>query len=239
MLSDTDTLPLVRKAKGGDNEAKEELLKACSFLMKSIVRRYLGRGTDYEDLYELACIGLLKAIDGFEEAYGAKFTTYAVPMIAGEIKRFLRDDGSMKVSRAIKEQARKISLFVSEFTQTNGRNPSVSEIGSAFSLDESEVVFLIDSGKMPLSLFSASDYKDEPTGELIERLPQKDFQDEWLEKIELKNLILGLNERERKIILLRYFRDMTQSEVAREIGVSQVQISRIEAKILASFREKL
>ena len=239
MLNENECLLLVRRAKQGENAAKERLLVECSCLMKSIVRRYLGKGTEYNDLYQLASIGLLKAIDGFQEDFGAKFTTYAVPMIAGEIKRFLRDDGSVKVSRSIKQQTRLLNSYIETYTQEHGKSPTLQMLAEQFSLEESEIVFLLDSAKMPVSLYFQGDYKDEETGELLDRLPSKDFQDEWIEKLELKEAISTLNEREKKIILLRYYRDMTQSEVAREIGVSQVQISRIESKILKAFKDLL
>ncbi|MBO4989462.1 MAG: sigma-70 family RNA polymerase sigma factor [Clostridia bacterium] len=239
MLNENDCLILVRSAKQGDNEAKERLLTECSCLMKSIVRRFLGKGTEYNDLYQLASIGLLKAIDGFKEDFGAKFTTYAVPMIAGEIKRFLRDDGSVKVSRAIKQQTRALNAFIERYTQEHGKAPTMQALSEEFSMEESEIVFLLDSAKMPISLYFQGDYKDEESGELLDRLPSKDFQDEWIEKLELKEAIDALSEREKKIILLGYYRDMTQSEVAREIGVSQVQISRIESKILREFKDLL
>lgn len=239
MLPDHETLRLIRLAKEGDNAAKEQLLKENANLMKSIVRRYLGKGTEYDDLYQLAGIGLLKAISGFDEVYEVRFSTYAVPLIAGEIKRFLRDDGSIKVSRTIKQKSKELSAYIASYTSEHGESPTVRQLAEAFSMDESDVVFVLDSSKMPLSLYAQGDYKDEQTQELIERIPSKDFQEEWLDKLQLKSAIEKLSERERRIILLRYFRDMTQSEVAREIGVSQVQISRIESRILEDFKKQL
>lgn len=239
MLPDHETLRLIRLAKEGDNAAKEQLLNENANLMKSIVRRYLGKGTEYDDLYQLAGIGLLKAIAGFDEAYAVKFSTYAVPMIAGEIKRFLRDDGSIKVSRTIKQKSKELSAYIASYTAEHGESPAVRQLAEVFSMEESDVVFILDSSKMPLSLYAQGDYKDEQTQELIERIPSKDFQEEWLDKLQLKSAIEKLSERERRIILLRYFRDMTQSEVAREIGVSQVQISRIESRILEEFKKQL
>ena len=239
MLDDKQTLDYIRRAKTGDSLAKEELLTHNVSLVKSIVKRYLGKGVDYDDLFQLASMGFLKAIAGFDESFGVKFSTYAVPMIAGEIKRFMRDDGSVKVSRAMKRTAKEINAFVAEYSTKHNRSPSIKEIAEQFSLEESETVFVMGSSKMPLSLYGATEYKDGNEKELIDCLPAEDSQEDLLDKMLLKSAIDDLGERERKIIVLRYFRDMTQSEVAEQIGVSQVQISRIENKIIKEFRQKL
>lgn len=239
MLDVSQTNQLISRAKSGDNAAKETLLTENANLIKSIVRRYLGKGVEYDDLYQLASLGLLKAIKGFDESFGVRFSTYAVPMIAGEIKRFMRDDGSIKVSRAIKAEAKAINRFIEEFAAANGRQPSIKTIAERFSMPESQVVFTMGSQHMPVSLSSHGEYKDESTGELAERLPAEDRQDEMLEVLQLKTAIEGLDERDKKVIMLRYFRDMTQSEVAAFLGVSQVQVSRIESRILSQFRKQL
>ncbi len=239
MLDEKDTLFYLRLAKNGDGAAKEKLLSENVSLLKSIIRRYLGKGVEYDDLFELACMGFLKAISGFDERFGVRFSTYAVPMIAGEIKRFLRDDGSIKVSRAMKRTAREMNRYIEEYTSKNGEAPSVKELASAFSLDEGEVVMTLGSSRMPLSIYERSDYKDEKSVTLVDRLPAKDTQEDMIDKMLLKNAIDGLPEREKKIVFLRYFRDMTQSEVAREIGVSQVQVSRIESRLIEQFKKAL
>ena len=239
MLDDLSTIQYIRLAKGGDNSAKEALVEHNVSLVKCIVKRYLGKGVDYDDLFQIACIGFLKAIAGFDESFGVKFSTYAVPMIAGEIKRFMRDDGSVKVSRTMKQTAKEINLFIEDYTLKNGKQPTMSEIAEKFSLEETEVVFVMGSSKMPLSLYGGTDYKDGKERELIETLTTGDEQEDWLDKMLLRGAIEALPERERRIIVLRYFRDMTQSEVARRIGVSQVQVSRIESRIIKEFREKL
>ena len=239
MLDEQATIEYIRRAKTGEAQAKEMLLEHNVSLIKCIVKRYLGKGVDYDDLFQIACMGFLKAITGFDERFGVKFSTYAVPMIAGEIKRFMRDDGSVKVSRTLKQTAKEINLFIEEYTLENGRQPSVSEIAKRFGLEESETVFVMGSCKMPLSLYGGADYKDGKERELIETLPAADDQEEWLDKMLLRGAIEGLSERDRRIIVLRYFRDMTQSEVAERIGVSQVQVSRIENRIIKEFREKL
>ena len=207
--------------------------------MKSILRRYLNKGVEYEDLFELACMGLLKAISGFDESFGVRFSTYAVPMIAGEIKRFLRDDGSVKVSRALKKTARDINVYIERYLQEHGAQPSVREIADKFSIEESEVVFALGSSHMPVSIYEEAPHKDGNAQPIAERLASPDTPEEMLDHMLLKHAIEKLPERERMIVVLRYFRDMTQSEVARLVGVSQVQISRIESKILSRFREEL
>ena len=239
MLNEQDTLYYLRLAKQGDNGAKETLLEHNTSLLKSILKRYLNKGVEYDDLYQLSCIGFLKAIAGFDESFGVRFSTYAVPMIAGEIKRFLRDDGSVKVSRALKQSAREMNRFIEQYSSEHGEQPSVKEIAAAFSMDEGEVVFTLGSSKMPISIYEQSDYKDEKSSSLCDKLPARDDQDEMIERMLLKTAIEKLPERERKIVFLRYFRDMTQSEVARRIGVSQVQISRIENKIMQGFKREL
>jgi len=239
MLSDEKTIEYIRKAKNGCSFAKEELLSHNTLLIKSIVKRYLNKGVDYDDLFQLASMGLLKAISGFDESFNVKFSTYAVPMIAGEIKRFLRDDGSIKVSRALKYTAKNINKYIEEFSVEHSRAPTLKEISKKFEMEESEVVFTLGSTRMPISIYEQSDYKDEKSRELLDVIPTVDNQDEMIEKMQLKSAIEKLSDRERKIIILRYFRDMTQSEVAEVIGVSQVQISRIENKIVSEMKKQL
>ena len=239
MLDVDATCELIRKAKQGDADAKEKLLVENNNLIKSIVRRYLGKGVEYDDLYQLAGMGLLKAINGFDESFGVRFSTYAVPMIAGEIKRFMRDDGSIKVSRAIKSCAKQINQFIEKYSAEHGRQPSVKEIAAEFDMPESEVVFTMGSTHMPVSIYNQGEYKDEKSQELLEKLPVEDKQEDIIETLQLKTAIAGLPERDRKVIMLRYFRDMTQSEVANMLGVSQVQVSRIENRIMETFRKDL
>ncbi len=239
MLAEEETLRLIRAAKQGDENAKAALLENNVSLLKSIVRRYLGKGTEYDDLFQLAGIGLLKAVNGFDETYGVRFSTYAVPMIAGEIKRFLRDDGSVKVSRAMKATARSMNKFIQEYSAEHGDAPSLHTIAEKFGMSESEAVFVLGSSRMPLSIDEPGEYKDEKARTLLDKLPSADSQEEIVEKLQLKNAIEHLSERARKIIFLRYFRDMTQSEVATVIGVSQVQISRIESKAMAEMKKML
>lgn len=239
MFDQETTNRLIREAKNGDGAAKESLLAENTNLIKSIVKRYLNKGVEYDDLFQLASMGLLKAINGFDEGYGVRFSTYAVPMISGEIKRFMRDDGSIKVSRAIKATAKEIYKFVEEYAATNGSQPTVKTISEKFGMPQSEVVFTMGSTHMPVSIYAQGDYKDEKSQYLLDKLPQEDKQDDMLDVMELRSAISTLPEREKKVIMLRYFRDMTQAEVAEMLGVSQVQVSRIENKIMQTFRSKL
>ncbi len=239
MLDVEQTNKLIRAAKGGDNSAKETLLTENGNLIKSIVKRYLGKGVEYDDLFQLAGMGLLKAINGFDESFGVRFSTYAVPMIAGEIKRFMRDDGSIKVSRTIKSAAKEINRFVEEYSAANGAQPSLKIISEKFSMPESEVVFTMGSTHMPVSIYAQGDYKDEKTGELIDKLPSVDNQEQLIDNLQLKDAIEKLPERDRMVITLRYFRDMTQSEVAAMLGVKQVLVTRIDYRIIETFRREL
>ncbi len=239
MLGEEETLELLRRAKTGDAEAKETLLCNNTSLLKSILKRYLGKGVEYDDLYQLACMGFLKAIAGFDESFGVRFSTYAVPMIAGEIKRFLRDDGSIKVSRIMKKTSREMNKFIEAYVSEHGRQPTVKELAAEFQMEEGEVVFTLGSSRMPLSIYEQSDYKDEKSQTIADRLPAKDNTDDLIENLVLRQAIENLPEREKKIVFLRYFRDMTQSEVAKAIGVSQVQISRIESRIMSQFKHDL
>ena len=239
MLVYEQMLALLRQAKQGDEKAKERLLSENVSLIKCIVKRYLNKGVEYDDLFQLGSLGFLKAIAGFDEKFGVRFSTYAVPMIAGEIKRFMRDDGSVKVSRSLKQTAKEMNAYIEKRTLEDGKQPPVSEVADFFHMEESEAVFVLGSSKMPVSIYGGTEYKDGKERELLEMLPAVDRQDEMIDGLLLKGAIEALPERERKIIILRYYRDMTQSEVAESIGVSQVQVSRLETKIIKSFREKL
>ncbi len=235
MLDHNTTIEYISRAKNGDNEAKTLLIENNSPLVKSIVKRYLSKGVDYDDLYQLGCLGFLKAINNFDEAFNVKFSTYAVPMIAGEIKRFLRDDGSIKVSRAIKSVYYQIQKLCDERKASNLPQPTIKELSEIFRIDEEEVVFTLESAKRPLSLQQQLD-KDGGSLEIIDRIAGED--NDIVNEILVKDLLKSLSDKDRKIIVLRYFRDKTQSEVAQMLGVSQVQVSRLESKILAKLKQK-
>lgn len=235
MLDHDTTIALIKRAQSGDDGAKEELVKENIPLVKSVVKRFKGRG-EYDDLMQLGAIGFIKAIQNFDETYGVRFSTYAVPMISGEIKRFLRDDGAVKVSRWAKTLAQKINVFVDEKLKSGGKEPTVDEIAQNFGVEAEQVVFAMDTGHYLLSLSSTVGDDDVTLEDKIvgDRSPDED-----LDKIMLKDFIEDLPEREKKVIILRYFRDKTQSEIAAELGVSQVQVSRIECKVLQKLKDKL
>lgn len=237
MIEQTELLELIEKAQAGDEQAKTRILTENSPLIKSVIRRFKNKGVEYEDLYQLGSIGFLKAIRNFSPDFGVKFSTYAVPMVAGEVKRFLRDDGYIKVSRSTKSLAAKIAYFTQVYKNENRSAPKVEEIATAFGIDAQEVVFAMDSAKFPISIYDKTD--DEHSQSIFEKLASDETSDANLDKIILKDMIEKLDERERKIIVLRYFRDKTQSEVARVLKVSQVQVSRLESKILEKLKTEL
>ena len=239
MLNPEQTTEYIRQAKAGSEKAKEILLINNTNLIKSIVKRFLGRGVEYDDLYQLGCLGLVKAIKNFDEKYDVMFSTYAVPMIIGEIKRFLRDDGAIKVSRAIKILSVKINKYIEEYRLKRNCSPTTEELAEHFGIDRSDVIFALDSSKYPLSLNSSEGDDDDSNTELIDRLPSSENGDELIDKIMLRTFIERLPDRDRKIIILRYFRDKTQSEIAAELGVSQVQVARLENKIIEKLKSFL
>ena len=238
MLSFEQTNELLKRAKEGDINAKSVLVSENENLIRSIVKRFIGKGECYDDLYQIACVGFLKAINNFDLSFGVRFSTYLVPMVIGEIKRYLRDDGMIKVSRVIKMQRLKINRFVEKYKDEHmGDSPTIDEVCASLDMERSDVVMALDSVKMPLSLFEKQD--DEDGMELIDKIPSSDDEDKLVDKIMLRSLIDGLPARERKILLLRLFKDKTQSETAKAVGVSQVQVSRIEAKIMEQLKKKL
>lgn len=236
MLTVEESNRLIEAAQKGDDEAKTALLQNNLPLIKSIVKRYQNKQIEYEDLIELGTLGFIKALNNFQTSFGVRFSTYAVPMIAGEIKRFIRDNGAIKVSRSIKAQNQKINKYIDEFLQKNQKEPTVSEIAEYMGIDEQETVFIMDSSKYPVSIYAES---DEDGLTLADKLCSKENQDDYIEKMVLRDLIEKMDERDKKIIILRYYRDKTQSEIAKELGVSQVQISRLESKLLEKMRKEL
>ncbi len=237
MLTVERTIELVRLAKTGDKNAAEELIVNNSSLIKSVVRRFLGRGVEYDDLFQLASIGFIKAINNFDESFNVRFSTYAVPMIAGELKRFLRDDGSIKVSRIIKGLNYKIKVIVEEARKNGEDSPSVDRLAEMLSVEKEDIALAIGADKRLVSIYDKVD--SEKDIEYLDTIESDEREDELIEKIMLREAIDSLSEREKKIVLLRYFSDKTQSEIAKELGVSQVQISRLETKIVENLKQKL
>ena len=206
-------------------------------LVVYIARKFENTGVNVEDLISIGTIGLMKAIDKFDLSFSVKFSTYAVPMITGEIKRFIRDDGAIKVSRALKTMSYKIGQFVEDYQQKYAKEPEISVIAKEFDIDEQEVVYILDSSKMPVSIYEKS---DEDNGKsLIDRLSSGESEEDLLNKLTLKDCIQKLPQREKMLIVLRYYKDKTQSEIAKILGVSQVQVSRLEAKIITKLKKEL
>ncbi|MBQ8522644.1 MAG: sigma-70 family RNA polymerase sigma factor [Clostridia bacterium] len=236
MLSNEETLNLLKLAQSGNDNAKEILITENSPLIKSVIRRYKNKGVEDEDLYQLGCMGFVKAINNFSAEYNVKFSTYAVPMIAGEVKRFLRDDGSVKVSRSIKHNAILIKNYITEYQSKIGVEPSIDQISNEFNIDPQDVVLTLEASTQ---LISIDDKFDDEDDSLAERTQDNFSPDKLVDKIVLRDMINALPAREKRVIIMRYYLDKTQSEIASSLGVSQVQISRIENKILQNFKEMI
>lgn len=236
MLSHEETMRLLSLAADGDDNATERLIAENTPLLKSIVKRYMGKHIEYDDLFQIAGIGLLKAIKNFKQDFNVRFSTYAVPMILGEIKRQMRDDGYIKVSRSLKSLSSKITRYMDEVIKQGNDDPTVEQIARHFDISPSDVVFALDATRLPVSLYETTSDKDGKQTELVDRLPT-DEDRKMVESLILKDMLSRLSERERKIIIYRFFRDMTQGEIAEKMGVSQVQISRLETKILDKLKQ--
>ena len=229
----SDTITLIQRSQQGDRDASERLVTENTGLIWSIARRYFGRGVEPDDLFQLGCVGFLKAVEGFDTAYGTQFSTYAVPKIAGEIRRFLRDDGAVKVSRSVKERAAVIKKERQRLTGELGREPTLSELSQSLDLSVEEIA-------SAETATSSAESIQRQTGEegitLEDVLAGPEMEDGILERMALKQAVSNLSAREQMVISLRYFHGLTQQKVASIIGVSQVQVSRIEKKALERLR---
>jgi RNA polymerase sporulation-specific sigma factor len=232
-MSGTASAELLRAAQAGDSEACEQAIRENNGLIWSIVRRYSGRGVETDDLYQLGCVGLLKAIRGFDFSFGTCFSTYAVPKIAGEIRRFLRDDGTVKVSRSIREQAQSLYIFRTQLQREFGREPTLSELADVSGLTVEEIAQAEMASVAPESLQAENEDGLALEGVLGTEAPE----DQFVEQIALRQAIDALPPKERMTILLRYFRGLTQEQTAKILKVSQVQISRLERRGLAALKE--
>ncbi len=237
-LTDDEVKELIKRSQQGDQEARDALVQKNMRLVWSVVQRFLNRGYEADDLFQIGCIGLLKSVDKFDLSYDVKFSTYAVPMIIGEIQRFIRDDGTVKVSRSLKELNNKIRKAKDELSKELGRMPTIHELGEFLDIDPEEIILAQDANRNPASIHETVYEND---GDPITLLDQIDDGNEgkWFEQIALKEAIAGLDERERLIVYLRYYKDQTQSEVAERLGISQVQVSRLEKKILLRMKEHM
>jgi len=231
---------LLQMAKEGNKEALDSIVQNNSGLVWSVVKRFLNRGYEKDDLYQIGCIGLIKAVRKFDFNFNTQFSTYAVPAIMGEIKKFLRDDGLIKVSRSIKETASKIKLATEFYFGKNGIEPTVSELAKHLKISEEEIVMALEALKPTESLNAVLNEDDKNPVFLLDKIEDGSYDvNKEIEKIALKQLIAELNPKERKLIAMRYFKGQTQSTVADVLGISQVQVSRMEKKILENMRKNI
>lgn len=237
-LLDHEVKALIKQSQAGDLTARDTLVNNNIRLVWSVVQRFLNRGYEAEDLFQIGCIGLLKAIEKFDLSYDVKFSTYAVPMVIGEIQRFLRDDGLVKVSRSLKEMGNKVRKARDELTKSLHRAPSVQEIAAQLEIDPEEVVFAQEANRLPTSIHETVYENDGDPITLMDQIADESGT-AWFEKMALKDSIERLTDREKLIVYLRYYKDQTQSEVASRLGISQVQVSRLEKKIIAQMRGEL
>lgn len=234
------TLALITKSQQGDKKARDTVFEENTGLIYSVAKRFVGRGVEMEDLIQIGSIGLLKAVDHFNASFEVKFSTYAVPMIAGEIKRYLRDDGILKVSRSLKENCVRIYSVREKLEKELGREPVMEEIAQSAQLSVDEVVMSLESGAEVESLHKIIYQGDGNDISLMDRLQEKENgQDAALNRIFLDEILKKLDARERQLIYMRYFKDMTQTEIAAEMGISQVQVSRMEKRILKQLKDQI
>lgn len=232
-----ETIALIEQSHQGDKEAREQLVKSNLGLVWSIVRRFDNRGHEMEDLFQIGSIGLMKAIDKFDPAYEVRLSTYAVPLITGEIKRFLRDDGMIKVSRSLKESAAKIKGAEARLMKELGREVTLAEISEATGIVREEIVMALEASVEVDSIYRSVYQADGKETCLADRLPEKgDRNEELLDRMLLGELLKTLEGMEKELIIQRYFQDKTQAQVAAALGISQVQVSRLEKKILLRLR---
>ena len=234
------TEELIRRSQDGDKAARDTLIEENMGLIHHVAKRFLGRGVEAEDLFQIGAIGLLKAVDRFDLGFGVRCSTYAVPMIAGEIRRFLRDDSMIKVSRSLKELAVKAARLREQLLMERGAEPGVEELAGRLGVEAEELVQAMDSCTEVESLQKVISQGDSEGTSLLERVEQgRDEQEELLRRMLLEELLASLDPKERRLIVLRFFHDRTQSQVAEELGMSQVQVSRLEKKILLALKEKI
>lgn len=238
-ITEGNVMDLIEKAKEGDKQAQASLVENNIGLVWSIVKRFYNRGYEQEDLFQIGSMGLMKAIHKFDSSFEVKFSTYAVPMIIGEIKRFIRDDGIIKVSRSLKETANKVRVVKEIMSKELGREPSIAEMSSRLNISPEDLIMAIEAGTAPESLYSPFSEGDNSQRLLIDKIDaESSSETEIIDRIALKQVLDTLEPRERQIIVLRYFKEKTQVQIAKLLGISQVQVSRIEKKILSDLKKK-
>lgn len=233
-----DTLELIERAGKGDKEARDKVITENIPLVWSIVRRFANRGQELQDLFQIGTIGLMKAIDKFDNSFDVKFSTYAVPMITGEIKRFLRDDGMIKVSRSLKETAGKVRMAQEGLSKRLGREPTIEEIGQELEMEIEDIAMAVSANAEVESLYKTIYQGDGSAIYLIDKLElMSDEEEELLNRIALQRVMDTLEGKDKELIKLRYYMNWTQTDIAKKFGISQVQVSRLEKKILKKMRE--
>ena len=240
VLKNEETQALLRRAKEGDKQAREELIAGNLRLVLSVIHKFANRGENVDDLFQVGCIGLIKAIDNFDTSLDVKFSTYGVPMIVGEIRRYLRDNSAMRVSRAMRDTAYKVLQAKESYMAQHQKEPSVEEIAQMLGIKREEVVFALDAILDPVSLYEPIYSDSGDTVCVMDQVKDSRNTDEmWLEHIALKEAVSRLSEREQKILAMRFYQSKTQVEVSREIGISQAQVSRLEKNALRQLRKEL
>ena len=240
VLKNEETQALLRRAKEGDKQAREELIAGNLRLVLSVIHKFANRGENVDDLFQVGCIGLIKAIDNFDTSLDVKFSTYGVPMIVGEIRRYLRDNSAMRVSRAMRDTAYKVLQAKEAYIAQHQKEPSVEEIAQMLGIKREEVVFALDAILDPVSLYEPIYSDSGDTVCVMDQVKDSRNTDEmWLEHIALKEAVSRLSEREQKILAMRFYQSKTQVEVSQEIGISQAQVSRLEKNALRQIRKEL
>lgn len=240
VLSNEQTMALLRRAKEGDQAAREELINGNLRLVLSVIQKFGGRGENPDDLFQVGCVGLIKAIDGFDLSQPVRFSTYGVPMIVGEIRRYLRDNSAVRVSRSLRDTAYRVMQAREKLMADSQREPTVEQLAQALGIPREEVVFALDAVTEPVSLFEPL-YSD--SGDTVCVMDQvrdrKNTDEQWLERIALKDAMARLGDRERHILALRFYEGKTQMEVSAEVGISQAQVSRLEKNALRTIRKSI
>lgn len=237
-LKDHEVKELIKRSQSGEQSARDLIIQKNMRLVWSVVQRFLNRGYEPDDLFQIGCIGLLKSVDKFDLSFDVKFSTYAVPMIIGEIQRFIRDDGTVKVSRSLKETGNKIRKAKDELSKILGRVPTIHEIAEKLEITPEDVVLAQEASRAPSSIHETVYENDGDPITLLDQIADE-TETGWFDKIALKEAIRDLDDRERLIVYLRYYKDQTQSEVATRLGISQVQVSRLEKKILQQMKDRM
>jgi RNA polymerase sporulation-specific sigma factor len=239
LLKDEEMIELLQKVQKGDEEAREKLINYNLRLVFSLVQRFSNRGYESEDLFQIGTIGLIKAIDKFDLSYNVKFSTYAVPMIIGEIRRFLRDDSPIKISRSLKENAYRINKTRETLTKQLGREPTLQEIAAEIDIPMEEIITSLEAMQLPTSIYETLYQDDGDPIYVLDQLSSTTEDEAWFEKIAFKEILYKLPDKERDILIMRFIQDKTQTEIANIIGLSQVQVSRLERQALKKFKYHL